>query len=86
VVLPDHVGPVKIVIPVFFSKPDFNVSYVFHTKPIFSKLDIHLVGSKNLITVLSDSIPGIKFILASTFLCSHFLLVASNENLQSCGI
>jgi hypothetical protein len=62
------------------------MSYVLPTNQIFSKVDIHLVASRNLITVLSDINHGIKLILASTLLDSQSLFFASNENLPSCGM
>ena len=86
VVFPDPVGPVKMVIHVFFSRFLFNISYVLSVNPIFSNVLILLVGSRNLSTVLSDSTPGIKFALTSTFLVSPLISVASNQNLPSCGM
>gem|GEM_PF-2480158 len=85
VVFHDHVGHVKIVIHVFFSKFLLSIVYVLSVNPIFSNVLTPLVGSKNLITVLSDSTHGIKFILTSTFFISPLIFVDSNANLPSCG-
>jgi hypothetical protein len=50
---------------------------------ISSKVATHFSESKNLITVDSDVIQGIKLTLASTFFFSHLWFVASKENLPS---